>query len=79
MPTLNKIKAEVNADNSLPKISFGVLKRTLRDLNFRYLKRNRKSFLIEKDEIVLWRRKFLKEIRDHRLNGKKNIILTRHG
>lgn len=47
------------------------MKRTLRDLNFRYLKRNRKSFLIEKEEIVLWRRKFLTEIRDHRLKGKE--------
>ncbi|XP_050295356.1 uncharacterized protein LOC126735393 [Anthonomus grandis grandis] len=71
MPTLKKIKAEVDDDDSLTKISLGVLKRTLRGLNFRYLKRNRKSFLIEKDDIVLWRRKFLKQIRDHRLKGNK--------
>lgn len=70
-PTLKKIMLEISTDDSLPKISYRVLKRTLREINIRYLKRNRKSILIEKDEIVLWRRKYLENIRQHRQMGKK--------
>lgn len=71
IPTLKKIKREINNDTSLPKISLRVLKRTLKEMSFRYLKRNRKSLLIEKNEIVLWRRKYLEKIREFREKEKK--------
>lgn len=71
IPTLKKILTAVKSDDDLPDMSENVLHRTLREMNFRHLKRNRKSVLIEKDEIVLWRRKYLDEIIKHRSAGKK--------
>lgn len=75
IPTLKKILNEIKKDSSLPKVSLRILKRTLREMNFRFLKRNRKSLLIEKNEITLWRRKYLEKIRDFREKGK-NIYYT---
>lgn len=71
IPNVKKIAAAIEADDSMPKISRHVLLRTLRAMQFRYLKRNRKSLLIEKSEVVLWRRKYLQEIRQFRREGKK--------
>lgn len=70
IPTLKKIAAACAEDNSLPQLSRYVIWRTLREMNFRYLKRNRKSALIEKPEIVTWRRHYLTEIRRLREQGK---------
>lgn len=48
-------------------------------MNFEYTKRSRNSALIEKDEIILWRRRFWK-ISDN-IEKKDDIftIWTRHG
>lgn len=75
IPTLQKIFQRIQEDDSLPKISQRVLKRTIRELNFRYMKRNRKSFLIEKEEIVLWRRNYLKKLREYRRENRKIYYL----
>lgn len=71
IPNLKKLQAEISKDDSLPNISREVLIRTLRQMNIRYLKRNRKSMLIERDEIVLWRRRYLEDIRKYRAAGRK--------
>ena len=71
IPTIQKILQAIREDDSLPKISLRILLRTLREMNIKYLKRNRKSALIEKKEIVLWRRKFLEQIEEHRRAGRK--------
>lgn len=71
IPNLKKISAAIMVDDSLPKISRQVLLRTLKDMNFRYLKRNRRSMLIEKPEIVIWRRKYLEKVRQFRREGKR--------
>lgn len=39
-------------------------------MDFSYTKRNRNSALIEKEEIVLWRRRYLYEIRKYREEGR---------
>lgn len=71
IPNLKKIKTAIEADPSLPNLKDKVLRRTMRQMNFRYLNRKRKSVLVEKDEIVLWRRKYLSRIRDYRNEGRK--------
>lgn len=48
IPTTQKMLKEVQSDISLPNLSRQVFLRTLREMNFRHLKRNRKSVLIEK-------------------------------
>lgn len=72
IPTVKKMLTEIESDVTImPNISRRVFLRTLREMNFRYLKRNRKSALKEKSEIVLRRRKYLEAIRKLRGEGKK--------
>lgn len=75
VPSLKKISGAVAADATLPTISHRILRRTLREMNFRYLKRDRKSVLIEKEDIVLWRRKYLRTIRQLRGDARKVYYL----
>jgi len=69
-PTVDKIYAEVSSDDSLPPISRTNLFRLLKDLDFRYCKRQRNSALMEKNEIVLWRRRYLRSIKKFREEGR---------
>lgn len=70
-PTIAKVLNVVNNDDSLPNFSHSSFIRVLRKLGFKYDKRTRKSILIEKSEIVLWRRKYLTAIRKYRDEGRK--------
>lgn len=69
-PTLDKILAAIKNDDTLPDISRTNLHRLLKCMNFEYTKRSRNSALIEKDEIILWRRRFLENIRQYREEGR---------
>lgn len=62
-PTLDKIMQLINDDDSIPFISRTNLQRLLKCMNFVYTKRSYKSALIEKDEIILWRRRYLDNVR----------------
>lgn len=75
IPNLKKIGEAIKADETIPSLSRGVLLRTMREMNFRFLKRNRKSALIEKSEIVLWRRRYLRKISELRRLGKKIFFM----
>lgn len=74
-PTVKKISAALDKDPTLPKLSRGVLLRTMNQMQFRYLKRNRRSILIERDEIVLWRRNYLRQIKKFREEGRNVLYL----
>lgn len=71
IPTLNKVLQSLNADDDLPKFTRSSLYRLLRKLGFVYSNRTRKAALIERDDIVLWRRKYLREIKKIRKSGQK--------
>jgi hypothetical protein len=75
IPTLNKILSELSEDNDLPKISRSKLWAVLRELNFCWEKQNRKSVLIDKDEIICWRRSYLRSIRKFRDEGRNIYYL----
>jgi len=60
----------VSNDDSLPPISRTNLFRLLKDLDFRYCKRHRNSALMEKNEIILWRRRYLRSIKKFREEGR---------
>lgn len=67
IPTLDKIMAEIQKDENLRTFSKTTLWRCLRKMNFGYEKlQNRKSLLVEKDEIIYWRRRYLRAIRKYR-------------
>lgn len=70
IPTLDKILQVIKDDDSFPDISRMNLQRLLKFMDFVYTKRSRNSALIEKDEIVLWRRRYLEDIRKYREKGR---------
>ncbi|XP_060854700.1 uncharacterized protein LOC132932367 [Rhopalosiphum padi] len=71
LPTLDKIlKVINNEDSTLPNFSRTSLYRLLKSMEFKYSKRGRNGTLLEKSEIVLWRRKYLKDIKKYREEGR---------
>lgn len=69
VPTVDKIYKVVSEDTSLPPISRTNLFNLLKIMDFEYTKRCRNSALIEKDEIVLWRRRYLEDLKKYRQQG----------
>ncbi|KAJ8913583.1 hypothetical protein NQ315_013990 [Exocentrus adspersus] len=47
----------------------------MKQINFRYLKRNRKSVMIERDDIVRWRVDYLTSIKKFRSEGRPTYYL----
>lgn len=66
LPTLDKILKAVNEDPGLNTYKRSTLHSLLRDLNFVYVKRGRNSALIEREDIVLWRTKYIEDLRKYR-------------
>ncbi|XP_042150266.1 uncharacterized protein LOC121838232 [Ixodes scapularis] len=54
IPTLKKIAARLQEDDVLPSCSGSILYRLLKDMSFQEQKRDRNSFLIEREDIVEW-------------------------
>lgn len=75
IPTLDSVLAEINSDSDLPNLSRTSLSRILHKLQFVYEKRNRKSMLIDREEIVRWRRSYLRKIKDFRRSNRKIYYL----
>lgn len=70
-PTVEKVLAEINKDNSLPNFKRVSLYRLFKDLGFQYVRGKRRSMLIDREEVILWRRRYLRDIRKYRNEGKK--------
>lgn len=59
IPTLKKIVRAISDDTELPTIPRTSLQRILKELGFKYTKRNRNSALTERGDIVVWRQKYI--------------------
>lgn len=70
IPTLKKIVQAINDDPDLPNIPRTSLQRVLKELGFEYTKRNRNSALTERRDLVVWRQKFIIDIRRFRNEGR---------
>ncbi|KAG8175752.1 hypothetical protein JTE90_029237 [Oedothorax gibbosus] len=70
IPTALKVTNKVNEDPELPNVSRRTINRLLHDLGFEFRKRNRQSILIEREDIQVWRRKYLRDIKNYRSKGK---------
>ncbi|KAH6923483.1 hypothetical protein HPB50_001736 [Hyalomma asiaticum] len=68
MPTAEKLRNDVISDTDMymPTISTRTMQRMLNDLGFLFRKRKRNSALLERDDIVAWRRKYLRTIQEMR-------------
>jgi len=74
-PTLASITEKINEDDSLPAMSRATVHRYITDLGFVYERRTRRSVFIERDDLVIWRRKYLTEIRKYRLENRPIFYL----
>jgi len=74
-PTLDKLKSEIDCDDGLPDIPRSSLFKILKNLGFRYKKRGRNAMLIEKDDIIAWRHRYLRDVRKFRKAGRPIFYL----
>ncbi|XP_050066442.1 uncharacterized protein LOC126555585 [Aphis gossypii] len=70
IPTVDKIHKAVSDDKDLPTVSRTSIFKLLKELKFRYVKKGRNSALTEKTELILWRRRYLRSIRNYREEGR---------
>lgn len=75
IPTIDKVLANVNANPDLPNFKRTTFHQLLKQLNFQYVRRQRDSMLIDKEEIIVWRRNYLRKLRTARIEGKKIYYL----
>ena len=75
IPALNKVLHDVNSDDKLPNFSRATLHRLLKVMGFKYITRNREAGLVERDDIILWRKKYLHLIKTFREEGRRIYYL----
>lgn len=73
LPTLNKVLQVVNADKNLPNFKRSTFHALLKELNFTHTVQYRN--LIEKDDIIIWRRNYLRTIKRYREEGRQIYYL----
>jgi len=76
IPTIQKIIQEIKDDSDLPDLSRTSFQRLLKYMQFEYTKINSNNALTEKMELILWRRKYISEIRRYREEGRTIYYLT---
>ncbi|XP_072381874.1 uncharacterized protein [Diabrotica undecimpunctata] len=72
IPTIDRVLQQVNDDPNLPDFKRTTFYKLLKKLQFKFEKRGRNSMLTDRDDLVIWRREFLRQIKDHR-NGNRKI------
>lgn len=75
LPTLNKVLQAVNADEDLPNFKRSTFHLLLKDLNFAYTTRHRNSILTEREDLIIWRRNYLRAIKKYREEGRQIYYL----
>ncbi|XP_054717309.1 uncharacterized protein LOC129226706 [Uloborus diversus] len=70
IPTVAKVMKTINEGTDLPNLTIATTRRLMQDLGFVYKKRSRNSMLIEREDIQVWRRKYLRQIRHYRNEGR---------
>lgn len=69
LPTLKKVLSD--ADETMPNFKRTTFTKLLKHLKFKYVKRQRNNFITDRDDIVMWRRKYLQKIKNYRSNNRK--------
>lgn len=75
LPTVDKILQVVNDDGDLPQFKRSTFHKLLHELNFVFVKRQRNSCLTEKQELIMWRRDYLRAIKKYREEGRSIYYL----
>lgn len=69
-PTVDKVLQSVNDDDQLPNFKRTSMFKILKKLGFKFSTRGRNSFLTDRDDIILWRRDYLRKIKKYRSEGR---------
>lgn len=69
IPTLPKMLRLVNDDPDLPNLTRTSFQRLLKNMQFEYTKTNRNSALTEREDLVVWRCRYISDIRHYRQEG----------
>ena len=79
MADVNKVIADINKDrlieDELPQFRRTSFYKILREIGFEFVKRNQKSVVVDREDILLWRRDYLRTIRRYRQEGRKLYYL----
>ncbi|XP_016663249.1 uncharacterized protein LOC107884834 [Acyrthosiphon pisum] len=71
IPTSKNILLAINADPGLPSLNFTSLEKVFKDLRIKYTRCiHQTRALTETEDIVLWRRKYIEDIRRYRNEGR---------
>eukprot|EP00102_Acyrthosiphon_pisum_P012353 XP_008181464.1 PREDICTED: uncharacterized protein LOC103308939 [Acyrthosiphon pisum] len=70
VPTIPKMLIAINEDDSLPNLKRTSFQLILKDLQFEYVKKNRNSALLEREDLITWRRNYLFKIRHYRAQNR---------
>ncbi|CAI6346881.1 unnamed protein product [Macrosiphum euphorbiae] len=70
VPTIQKMLIAINEDETLPNLKRSSFRKILKDLHFVYAKKSRNSALIEREDIIIWRGKYLDQIRKYRSQNR---------
>lgn len=65
-----QVQQAINEDDMLANVSKSTAYKIIKELNFKYAKRNRNSCLIDREDIILWRKKYLITVQQYRREGK---------
>lgn len=70
IPTVDKVMLVINDDPDFPNFKRTTFWKLLKKLNFVYQKRGRNSILLDRGDIVTWRRSYLRSIKKYRHEGR---------
>lgn len=70
VPTIEKILTSINEDETLPNMKRSSFQLILKDLQFEYVKKGRNSALLEREDLITWRRNYLDKIRHYRTQNR---------
>lgn len=70
VPTISKMLTVINEDETLPNMKRTSFQSVLKDLQFQYVKKNRNSALLEREDLITWRRTFLTKIKHYRAQNR---------
>ncbi|CAH2085192.1 unnamed protein product [Euphydryas editha] len=71
LPTIDKVAQAINEDEDLPSFSRSTTYKIMKKLNFKYMKRSRKSILLDRPDLMLWRKQYLLKIKSYRSQNRK--------
>ncbi|XP_071632141.1 uncharacterized protein [Temnothorax longispinosus] len=74
-PTLRTVLQAVNTDENLPNFKRSTFHSLLKELYFTCTTRLRRSILTEREDLIVWRRKYLRTIERYREEGRQIYYL----